>query len=181
MKTYNEQFTGTNRDYLDMFIDRVNKDGKYTVVHRQTTRFEAVNYLAMRDNATDVVHGAVLTVKVNNGEANATLVMESDGPAFVDANVRFINKLSPTTDAGALGWRQQCAAAQAKAAERRREHRGAAQRVDTGYHERVRVKPPVEAVRAHFGKLPVFLEHPRLLERMIAAGTINFIVPGYND
>lgn len=166
--TFDKNFKGTRKEYVEEFIRRVNADGQCEVIHRQFTRFEQVNYLAVKDLTTGVVGGMVMLVHLDKGTSRLSydLLDEESMPSFHDANARTLSMLSETTNEQALAWREECRAAQQAAAERRKANRVAAQHVDKPY------RPSKKSIKTKFGGCRLFIDHPALFERCLKAGVL---------
>ena len=163
-------FRGTRKQYVERFIEVVNGRGEgVEIIHRQFTRFEQVNYLAVKDER-GVVGAMVMLVDLDKatGELSHRLVDEEEHPAFHDANARTLSMLSPTEDEDARAWRADCVAAQAAAAARRKAGRVAAQHVDRPYRPAKRV-----SVKAKYAGCRLFVDHPALFARCLKAGVLH--------
>ena len=159
----------TRREYVEWFINKLNEDGEYTVLRCQYTRFEQVNYLAVRETATGVVGAMVMCVSNDTtpGHFKVKFIDEIEHPRFYDANARTLSMLSETTDENALAWREQCRATQAAAAQKRRANRVAAQRVDKPY------RLSKKALRSKYAGCRMFVDHPALFERCLKANVLH--------
>ena len=110
---YEEEYEGARKDFVKEYVEDVNKEGLYHVEYTRTTRFEAVNYLAVKNVQTGVVSGVVFLVAQKSGENGAKeiayqIIKETDAPEHYDAGKKLVDMLSPTEDAKALEWRQKC-------------------------------------------------------------------------
>lgn len=177
---FTKQFTGTCRDFLDKHVASIKAANVHDVLYVQTTNFEKVNYIVLRDKITQHVTAAILKVNIVNGVAHVVTCNETDNPAMTHGNTKLLKMLSPTTDENAIAWRNACIATQQAVAAKRKAKRTncqvAAQRVDDGYRPKM---TRAQQIRNRCAGYRFAQECPKLLEKLIeqdAIGAIHFII-----